>query len=132
MILNLYEEGAEHRFRVDEVLFPFTKTPATVSPEPLGEETCGTRGGELGMEEIFQYARLSNVPAGREKSGGEAQGIDTDTVEYLEERRHPHRLHKRLQPIPVNPVVILLHEGAPIQELPEARLLSSEMGSRVP
>lgn len=109
--------------------------PAAEAPEPLGEEEGGTGGGEFRAEDVFQDPGSQGVPTGRENSRGtsrenfrrKAQVIHTNPIQDLIDRRCPGRLDKGLQGLPINPVVILLHEHAPVQDLKDVDLRAGEM-----
>lgn len=106
--------------------------PAAETPKPLGEDEGGTGGGEFRAEDVFQDPGFQWVPTGQENFRGKVQMIHTIPVQDLIYRRRPGRLNKGLQGLPVNPVVILLHEHAPVEDLPDADLRAGEMGSGVP
>lgn len=128
------------RFRINEPQLPGAVEPAAEAPEPLGEEGGGTRGGEFRAEDVFQDPGFQGVPTGRENARGtswenfrrKAQVIHANPIQDLIDRCRSGRLGKGLQGLPVDPVVILLHEHAPVEDLPDVDLRAGEMGGGVP
>lgn len=113
-----HKESPYQRFRIDKPQLPHAVEPAAEAPEPLGEDEGGTGGGEFRAEDVFQDPGFQGVPTGRENVRGKARIIYTNPIQDLIDRRRPGRLDKGLQGLPVNPVVIILHEHAPDLDYP--------------
>ena len=122
------KERPYQRFRIDKPQLPHAVEPAAEAPEPLEEEEGGTGGGEFRAEDVFQDPGFLGVPTSRENGRGKAQIVHTNPIQDLIDRRRSCRLDKGLQGLPINPVVILLHEHAPVEDLPDVDLRPGEMG----
>lgn len=122
-----HEECPYQRFRINKPKLPGAVEPAAEAPEPLGKDEGGTGGGEFRAEDVFQDPGFQGVPTGRENCRGKAKIIHTNPIQDLIYRRRSGRLDKGLQGLPINPVMVLLHEHAPVQDLKDVDLRVGKM-----